>query len=140
MSLYNMINGVNPCTFFVLPVLGKHPDTYPRFRNCFVGDPERPETTGKIIVYTRTGGGNRESYAEENKAIQEMPGFLFDYDDDFDSTFANWVFDVPEQWRKDVAHIIAGEQDQLSPEYVDLCMGVYPKIADKLRPHLGPQT
>ncbi len=34
MSLYNMINGVNPATFFILPMLGKHPDEYPRFRDC----------------------------------------------------------------------------------------------------------
>ena len=32
-----MINGVQPATFFLLPMLGKHPDEYPRFRDCFVG-------------------------------------------------------------------------------------------------------
>ena len=37
MSLYNMINGVQPAAFFVLPMLGKHPDEYPRFRDCFIG-------------------------------------------------------------------------------------------------------
>lgn len=36
MSLYNMLNGVNPCTFLILPMLGKHPDEYPRFRDCFI--------------------------------------------------------------------------------------------------------
>ena len=39
MSLYNMLHGVNPSTFFILPMLGeKHPDEYPRFRDCFIGD------------------------------------------------------------------------------------------------------
>jgi hypothetical protein len=37
MSLYNMMNGANPATFFILPMLGeKHPEQYPRFRDCFV--------------------------------------------------------------------------------------------------------
>ena len=42
MSLYNMICGVKPATFFVLPMLGEghHPDTWPRFRDCFLGDEE----------------------------------------------------------------------------------------------------
>lgn len=32
-----MINGVNQATFYILPMLGKHPDEYPRFRDCFTG-------------------------------------------------------------------------------------------------------
>ena len=33
-----MINGVNPATFFILPMVAeKHPDSYPRFRDCFIG-------------------------------------------------------------------------------------------------------
>ncbi len=54
MSLYNMINGVNPATFFILPMLGKHPDEYPRFRDCFVGEDQK-----SIEILTRVGGGNR---------------------------------------------------------------------------------
>jgi hypothetical protein len=30
MSLYNMVHGTTQATFFVLPMLGKHPDEYPR--------------------------------------------------------------------------------------------------------------
>lgn len=41
MSLYNMVNGMNQATFFVLPMLGRHPDEYPRFRDCFAGKTER---------------------------------------------------------------------------------------------------
>lgn len=59
MSLYNMICGVNPAAFFILPMLGKHPDEYPRFRDCFVSDDET-----SIEVLTRVGGGNR-GYGEE---------------------------------------------------------------------------
>jgi len=28
-----IINGANPSTFFILPMLDKHPDEYPRFRD-----------------------------------------------------------------------------------------------------------
>lgn len=132
MSLYNMVNGVNPVAFYILPVLGKHPDEYPRFRDAFIGDESRPDTEGKLIVYTRTGGGNREAYEEENQAIRDMPGFLFDYDDDFDSTFACWVFDIPDKWKQDVKLIMRGDRD-VSPEYVENLIRVYPKLEDKFR-------
>lgn len=133
MSLYNMMHGVKPATFFVLPVLGKHPDEYPRFRDCFIGDDEQPKTEGKIIVYTRTGGGNRSSYAEENAVITQMDGYQFDYDDSFDSTFANFVFDIPEKWVDDVDKMLTGRAGETSADYQDLICGTFPKIDDKLR-------
>ncbi len=139
MSLYNMMHGVKPSTFLILPMLGKHPDEYPRFRDCFIGDSERPETEGKIIVYTRTGGGNREDYEEENRAISEMPGYLFDYDDDFDCTFANFVFDVPPKWKADFDKIMAAEVPTVSDEYVSHVESIYPTIADKLRSVFRPE-
>lgn len=117
MSLYNLINGVRPSTFFVLPMLGKHPDEYPRFRDCFVGDDEHPEFAGHIHVYTRTGGGNRDDYIVENQAIRDMDGFVADYDDSFDSTFASWVFRVPERWRPDYEKITTGKVREISAEY-----------------------
>ncbi len=85
MSMYNMMNGTTPATFFILPMLGKHPDEYPRFRDCFTADEEQG-IENAIIVYTRTGGGNRESYEEEITEMQAMEGYQQDYDDTFDST------------------------------------------------------
>ena len=38
MSMYNMMHGCNQSTFSILPMLGKHPDKYPRFRDCFCSD------------------------------------------------------------------------------------------------------
>lgn len=125
MSLYNMINGVNPAAFFALPMLGeKHPDEYPRFRDCFIDGDE-------INVYTRVGGGNRnEGYGEEE--LQSHPNFLRDFDDDFDSTFATYVFSVPSEWRDDFSKLKEGKLSETSKAYQDRVKAVYPKIADKL--------
>lgn len=131
MSLYNMVNGVCQATFFILPMLGKHPDEYPRFRDCFIGDEDHDWTKEKIIVYTRTGGGNRESYIMENQEIRDIPGFIADYDDSFDCTYAKWVFDVPEQWKPDFERLMNNEWSQLSDKYWEQIKGVFPKLADK---------
>ena len=74
MSLYNMLNGVNIATFFILPMLDKHPDEYPRFRDCFIG-----EDKNSIVVYTRVGGGNRNcGFGEEE--LYKHPNFIKTYD------------------------------------------------------------
>lgn len=131
MSLYNMMNGVSPAAFLILPMLGKHPDEYPRFRDCFLNDEDHPEYADHIHVYTRTGGGNRESYTDENQAMRDMPGFVTDFDDGFDSTFASWVFKVPERWRADYEKIKGRKIKEVSPEYQAELRRIFPKLKEQ---------
>ncbi len=124
MSLYNMLNGMNPATFIILPMLGeKHPDEYPRFRDCFIDGKE-------IHIYTRVGGGNRNcGFGEEE--LQAHPNYLRDEDDDFDSTYATYVFSVPEEWKSDFDKIVAGKLLEVSQEYKDRLYKVFPKLTEK---------
>lgn len=123
MSLYNMINGVNPATFFILPMLGeKHPDNYPRFRNCFVDNNE-------IHVYTRVGGRNRNcEFGEEE--LQHHPNYLRDFDDEYDSTYATYVFSIPDEFKNDFDLITSGKIKEISESYKERLYKVYPKLKD----------
>lgn len=123
MSLYNMINGVNPATFFILPMLGeKHPDNYPRFRDCFVDNNE-------IHVYTRVGGGNRNcGFGEEE--LQQHPNYLRDFDDEYDSTYATYVFSIPDEFKNDFDLITSGKIKEISEAYKKRLYKVYPKLKD----------
>ena len=123
MSMYNMINGVNPATFFILPMLGeKHPDNYPRFRDCFVENDE-------IHVYTRVGGGNRNcGFGEEE--LQSHPNYLRDFDDDYDSTYATYVFSVPDEFKPDFELIKLGKIKEISDKYKERLYLVYPKLKE----------
>ena len=123
MSLYNMINGVNPATFFILPMLGeKHPDNYPRFRDCFVDNNE-------IHVYTRVGGGNRNcEFGEEE--LQQHPNYLRDFDDEYDSTYATYVFSIPDEFKNDFDLITSGKIKEISEAYKERLYKVYPKLKD----------
>lgn len=132
MSLYNMLNGVTPATFFILPMLGKHPDEYPRFRDCFLADPEHPEYDDHIHVYTRTGGGNRKDYEAENKEMTCHPNYITDFDDGFDSTYASFIFSVPEKWKADFETLVSGKISDTSREYQEMVKSMYPKLKHKL--------
>lgn len=112
MSLYNMIHGFNPLAGVLMRILDVTPDRIPRFRDCYFNGEH-------IVIYTRTGGGNREYYEslESCKAnypenfgvpdepsgpwnddLRALPGYVRDEDDDYDSTYANFYFTVPEQF------------------------------------------
>ena len=89
MSLYNMIFGENPNSDQLLSLLGKSKGDFGRFRNVYVKD-------DYIVVHTRNGGGNRDSYEEVFEEMQQHPWFEYDEDDDFDCTYANFYFKIPD--------------------------------------------
>lgn len=107
MSLYNMLHGVNPQAGVVLHLLGKTTEDFGRFRDAYITDTH-------LVVHTRCGGGNRESYEDVFVEMSEHPLYSYDQDDDFDCTYCDFYFTHPPS----VAHVlkaIAKENPQATP-------------------------
>jgi hypothetical protein len=107
MSLYHALFGVNPFSRVLLQILGTTEDEIPRYRDCFLN-----EVGDEIIIHTRTGGENREYYDEPNDDNKDGPwnsslrailGFKYDADDDFDCTYADFHYAIPEAFKEQVA-------------------------------------
>lgn len=140
-GLYNLIHGVTPMTFLVLPMLGKHPDEYPRFRDCFVTHSvnKKGNKINYIDVFTRVGGGNRNcGYGEEK--LMEHPNFHKTWDWEDDSTYGIYRFTVPERWKDDFEKIISEDHEitEISDEYLEEMCRVYPKLAEQFRTMIRP--
>jgi hypothetical protein len=120
--MYNIVHGVNPLAGITLTMLGVTATSQiPRFRDAYF-DGEH------LCIYTRTGGGNRDTYenamrAREwyevnypeglndlsgpfNEDLRKLPGYVRDADDDFDSTYATFYYEIPKQfpWFKEWAN------------------------------------
>lgn len=89
-----MLFGTNPFSGVLLKAIDLNLVDIPRFRDCYLN-----ENGSKIVVYTRTGGGNREDYERENDFLADHPGFISDCDNDFDCTYASFFYEVPEEFR-----------------------------------------
>jgi hypothetical protein len=94
-SLYNALFGRNPLSPFYLAILGLDIADVGRFRDCFLQKTDEGEV--RIVIYTRNGGGNRDAYEEVTKNLQAHPEYVTDFDDDFDCTYASYVFKVPDK-------------------------------------------
>jgi hypothetical protein len=122
-SLYNMLFGQNPLSSLVLQALGTTEYAVPRFRDAYY-DAE----ADRLVIHTRTGGGNRNYYECEarcreefperfedddpptgpwNSDLRALPGFEYDADDDFDCTYADWFYRVPDAFRPIFAELRA---------------------------------
>lgn len=124
MSFYNMANGFNPACVFIMPMLGRKQDEWPRFRDCFVSQ------DGNIEIYTRVGGANRGcGFGEEE--LYKDPNFITSYDDDFDNTYATYVFSVPERWKEDFDKIVNGRIKETSLEYQNYLREFFPMMEEK---------
>lgn len=125
MSLYNMLFGHNSNAANLLYILNLHPAQIPRFRDVY-WDGEF------IVVHTRTGGGNREYYENEemcrtnypdyftgdepptgpwNDDLRAAPGYVRDEDAEFDATYANFYFKPPAE----AGEALAGLPPDLPP-------------------------
>jgi hypothetical protein len=121
MSLYNMLFGVNQAAPILLAAIGISHAHVPRFRDCFIeGD--------KIVIHTRTGGGNREDYEEENGELQANQFYVYDEDDDFDCTYANFYYRFPDEYAAELK-AIAEKSDSISPseKWQQLLTSLQPK-------------
>ena len=125
-GLYNELCGYGPACVFVLPMLGRKMEDYPRFRDCFIDS-----DTGLITVFTRVGGGNRNcGFGEEE--LYEDPNFVSTCDADFDSTYGYYDFRVPEKWKDDFELVRAGKFKETSDEYVRMLVDFYPDLKDRI--------
>lgn len=124
MSLYNMMNGFNPACLYIMPMLGRKQEEYPRFRDCYVTEDRN------IAIYTRVGGGNRNcGFGEE--LLYEDKNFIKTYDDDYDSTYGTYEFSVPDEWKEDFEKIMAGKTNEVSDKYVEQVKKIFPLLAEK---------
>lgn len=89
MSLYNLIAGRNPSTAQFMQLLGKNTADFGRFRDVYIDN-------DYIVVHTRCGGGNREDYIDMFEEMEMHPWYSHDEDCDFDNTYANLYFRIPD--------------------------------------------
>lgn len=123
MSFYNALNGYNPACVLIMPMLGRKQNEYPRFRDCFVSENET------IIILTRCGGANRNCGYGEAEQYRD-PNFIRTKDVEEDPTYGIYEFSVPEEWRSDFQHILAGELREVSDEYIEYVKDFYPRLAE----------
>lgn len=83
-----------------------------RFRDIYVDD-------DKIILYTRNGGGNRNSYQWVFDLLETHPNYMRDYDDDFDCTYAYIEFSIPENLQEFMKEIemYQGDTSKVSEKF-----------------------
>lgn len=108
-----------------LTMAGLELDEIPRFRDCY------PTKNGKaVIVYTRTGGPNREEYEAELENLYNKDNFINDYDDEFDCTYMSLEF-TPQEKYKAMLESIATENPQASLTGVEKFQEVLKMLGEK---------
>jgi len=143
MSLYNILFGKNQYADLLLATLGLKQSDCGRFRDCY------PSEDGtKIIVHTRNGGGNREEYQSVIDELADHPCYVSDNDDDFDCTYADIIFRVPdgaeafvksvadatdttppaERWKKLLADMQSGKDSAVVSRAMDVGKQIFSAI------------
>jgi len=154
MSMYGLLFVRNPLSNLILAMLDLTTEDVGRFRDVFISE-------GKIAVYTRNGGGNRDCWNDGEKEdchcpgciithhLPKHPNYLSDEDDNFDCTYATIYFSFPEQykvileamdtgkfnpdeqWSKKLVEIETSSKDDLKAKYPQI-VALLEEITKKL--------
>lgn len=131
-GLYNVLYGYNSACFWILPMLNRKAEEYPRFRDCYIEELKDGEYC--IVIYTRVGGNNRGcGYGEEE--LYKDPLFIETVDDEDDDTYAEYKFRVPEEFKEDFNKIIKSENKDIKTSFLSLSEA-YRKQLEKFYPDM----
>lgn len=108
---------------YILPMLGdKITDFYlsksspkSQFRNCFVGDKEKPEMENKILLLYRFAG--TPEYLKFEESLKQHKQFDSMYEPDRYHTM--YVFNVPEEYLAEYKDFILGKYSKFKKSYKD---------------------
>lgn len=119
-GLYNILFGVNALAIPLMGALRFKPSALGRFRDCYLG--RGPDGALEVHVFTRNGGNNRQHYGEGiagprcactgctmTHNVTQLPGYLRDFDDPFDSTYATVCFEVPSAVSEALEKLVAND-------------------------------
>jgi len=102
--MYNMVMGTNPLAGVWVESLGLELGDFGRIRDGWLQD-DGPLGL-RIVIHTRCGGGNREDYEGVFEKMKGHPQYLRDYDCEYDSTYANIEFKIPEEHANGVQKLL----------------------------------
>lgn len=107
MSMYGLLNGVNINFDIILKLIDLDYKKIERFRDCGIDYEEN-----QIWIYTRTGGANRETY--KNEILTKNKYYLNDKDDNYNNTYAEYNFKVPDQFKDIIYKFEKFNQDRVN--------------------------
>lgn len=99
MSFYRALFGGNSNEDFVNTILGEMGVDEPgRYRDAWI-EYDEDEKEPIFVLLSRTGGGNREEYEDINEIIGSHSACISDIDSEFDSTYNEFRFKVPDKYK-----------------------------------------
>lgn len=121
-DMYALLHGLHVLAPSLLEALRIPVTAFPRFRDCYPGR-NRETRELEIHVFTRMGGNNRECWGESvdgssprprcschgctmREVVPKLPGYLYDFDDEYDSTYATIAFKVPDYITESLADML----------------------------------
>lgn len=89
-----------------------------------------------FVIVSRTGGGNREEFAEENDAMASDSRFVCDVDDSFDSTYALFVYELDEDKNKELKEeyemLMSNPMKEVLPRHIESLSELYDRVSSAL--------
>lgn len=115
MSMYDMVYGKDKYAMLAVAALYQAEEfsedeetqiDFGRFRDAFF---EKTDDKYYVRVHTRNGGNNREDYEVAIESLRKHSFYVRDEDCPHDSTYADFIFELPQRLVDDIAEEVSDD-------------------------------
>lgn len=127
-DLYSLTCDVNPYGPLLVKLVGL--DIEWLVKNCRFRDAYPTKDRLGIVIFTRIGGGNRSAYKHAIYTLQSKDNYVKDEDWDFDSTYAEFTFRIPQDKLPQFVAYFSDADTKTGPEKMKESMDWIERDAD----------
>ena len=127
--MYEMICTINPDAGRVLNLIGLDPTFL--IEECRLRDVYLSKDRTKVVIFTRIGGGNRSYHTSAITKLRNFKGYIRDYDDDFDNTYASFEYQIPSNKLIEVVAFLSSSDTTTGGEKIKQSLEKLEKDPDK---------
>ena len=127
--MYGAICNINPDAKMILNLIGIDPKFLleeARLRDVYLSKDKT-----RVVIFTRIGGNNRSYHFPAITKLRNFKGYITDYDDEFDNTYASFEYQIPQEKLPRVAAFLASSDTTTGGEKIKTSLKQLEENPDK---------
>lgn len=127
--MYETICNINPDAKMILNLIGIDPKFLleeARLRDVYLSKDKT-----RVVIFTRIGGNNRSYHFPAITKLRNFKGYITDYDDEFDNTYASFEYQIPQEKLPRVVAFLASSDTTTGGEKIKASLKQLEENPDK---------
>lgn len=131
--MYKKLEGCNPPTFFILPMIDRKPSDFPGFVDVYTAMERLPNYEHHLQIFVKTGGENSKFYSKFIEVLKTDDNYVTCVSDSILEDYSYLIFKIPVKHQLDYVKFVMGNYDDFSLAHKNKIERFYPELGHLLK-------